>query len=124
MGHRKRTEDIKTKIISIRMTGAEYEKLHHVVESFGYYSMARFIREEVIRTKTPAKSAVAFRQSTCSDIELIKQLQKLGTNLNQVNRVYHSIKKNGYITSNDLDAYIYKSTRLIELIANVLKQFE
>lgn len=124
MGHRKRTEDIKTKIVSIRMTSTEYEKLCHVVESFGYNSLARFIREEVIRTKTSAKFTVATRQSTNNNTELIKQLKKLGTNLNQINRVYNSISKNGHTSSNVIDTYLCKSTNVIEQISKILKQFE
>ena len=124
MGHRKKEEDIKSKIISVRMTEKECNRLYSIVENSGYNSLARFLREEVIRLKIPHKSVVGAIRSDYQDVELIKQLKKIGTNLNQINRVYNSISKNGHTSSNVIDTYLCKSTNVIEQISKILKQFE
>lgn len=124
MGHRKKEEDIKSQIISVRMTEKEYNRLHNIVKSFGYKSLARFLREEVLKIKTPHKPVDIAVQPSEQDVELVIQLKKIGTNLNQVNRVYNSISKSGQLVSKNIEAYINKSTNVIDQIFKILKQYE
>ena len=94
----------KTKMISLRLTEAQYKKLQSLLELSGYKSRTRFIIETVLGRGGRLVSAYtcddALLQARKELLRLYKEMSKEGTNLNQITKTINAIRKkvgDGYI---------------------------
>lgn len=87
----------KTKMISLRLTEAQYDKLHSLLELSGYKSRTRFIIESVLG-KGGRLASVHANDDTLLKVRkqllaLYKEMAKEGANLNQITKSINAIQK-------------------------------
>ncbi|MBQ9660819.1 MAG: plasmid mobilization relaxosome protein MobC [Bacteroidales bacterium] len=87
----------KTKMISLRLTEAQYSKLHALLELSGYKSRTRFIIEAVLgkggRLVSIHASDDALLKARKQLLMLYKEMAKEGANLNQITKSINAIRK-------------------------------
>lgn len=101
----------KTKMISLRLTPFQYDKLMDLMKMEGYHSRTKFIIDTVIRRA--GKQVVV--QGTGRDAELFRIRKKLiqlyremsaeGKNLNQITKAINSFEKKWEIDFSKIDDF-------------------
>lgn len=87
----------KTKMISLRLTEAQYDKFHSLLELSGYKSRTRFIIETVLgkggRLASVHASDDALLKVRKQLLMLYKEMAKEGANLNQIAKSINAMQK-------------------------------
>lgn len=87
----------KTKMISLRLTEAQYARLHALLELSGYKSRTRFIIETVLgkggRLASVHANDDALLKVRKQLLALYKEMAKEGANLNQITKSINAIRK-------------------------------
>lgn len=87
----------KTKMISLRLTEAQYARLHALLELSGYKSRTRFIIETVLgksgRLASVHANDDALLKVRKQLLALYKEMAKEGANLNQITKSINAIPK-------------------------------
>lgn len=83
----------KTKMLTLRMTEAEFVEFKYIMNEAGYKSMSKFIRykvfigkERTVRTKLHDENVITVLKA------LIMEVNKVGVNYNQLVRKYNAQK--------------------------------
>lgn len=87
----------KTKMISLRLTEAQYARLHALLELSGYKSRTRFIIETVLgkggRLASVHANDDALLKVRKQLLALYKEMAKEGANLNQITKSINAVRK-------------------------------
>lgn len=120
MSHRKPDNERKSKMVSIRLSQSEREKLKTLVKEEGYLSRTRYIRDTILK-ESSSKQIVVISEP---DMKMVKQLKRIGVNLNQANRIYNSLKKEGILTGEGISVYLDQSSKIMEELKKFIEQYE
>ena len=74
----------KTKVITVRLDPSEYKELMNKVDKSKYNSYGPFIRDLIKSKQIKSKS----------DQQMLKQVMKIGNNINQIARIANTYKQN------------------------------
>ena len=107
----------KTKMLTLRMTEAEYVEFKYIMNEAGYKSMSKFIRHKIFRGKERTVRTKLHDENVFTVLRaLIMEVNKVGVNYNQLLRKFNAQKPYG------LDDYRYKLMHdLQELTKKMLK---
>lgn len=91
MGQKTQRNDALTVRITSRFSAADYEKIKHLMENYGYRSMSAFMRDCCLKKKLNARKV--YVEITDEVLrkkmdEMIYQIKKIGTNYNNVVSTY------------------------------------
>ena len=107
----------KTRMLTLRMTEAEFVEFKYLMEEAGYKSMSKFIRYRVFRSKEKIVRAKLHDEDVITALRaLIMAVNKVGVNYNQLVRKFNAQKPY------EPDDYRYKIMHdLQELTKKMLK---
>ena len=81
----------KTKILTLRMTEAEFVEFKYIMNEAGYKSMSKFIRYKVFRGKERTVRIKLHDENVITVLKaLIMEVNKVGVNYNQLVRKYNA----------------------------------
>lgn len=107
----------KTKMLTLRMTEAEFVEFKYLMNEAGYKSMSKFIRYKVFRGKERTVRTKLYDENVITVLKaLIMEVNKVGVNYNQLVRKFNAQKPY------EPDDYRYKLMHdLQELTKKMLK---
>ena len=86
----------KTKMLTLRMTEAEFVEFKYLMNEAGYKSMSKFIRYKVFRGKERTVRIKLHDENVITVLKaLIMEVNKVGVNYNQLVRKYNAQKPYG-----------------------------
>ena len=86
----------KTKMLTLRMTEAEFVEFKYIMNEAGYKSMSKFIRYKVFRGKERTVRIKLHDENVITVLKaLIMEVNKVGVNYNQLVRKFNAQKPYG-----------------------------
>lgn len=86
----------KTKILTLRMTEAEFVEFKYILNEAGYKSMLKFIRHKVFKSKEKIVRTKLHDENVITVLKaLIMEVNKVGVNYNQLVRKFTAQKPYG-----------------------------
>lgn len=90
----KNTRETRDYYVGVRFKKNEYETLIHNMETAGYLSLSKFIRDSLINKEIKIKEEIVVERDIKNKLnKLSVQLSKIGTNYNQFVKKYAAISE-------------------------------